>query len=123
MSSIRFGLGSVKNVGTAVIDTIVEERKKNGEYKSFVDFLERMAGEAVNKKCIESLIKSGAFDEFEQTRSTLMASFEKIVDTINDTEKRNIAGQINIFGMNVGADLVSARASTRLAPTKRIIKI
>ena len=101
--SIRFGLGSVKNVGTAVIDTIVEERNKNGEYKSFTDFLERVSGEAVNKKCIESLIKSGAFDEFTETRSTLLASFENIVELISGTEKKNIAGQIDIFGIDVGA--------------------
>ena len=76
--------GSVKNVGNAVVDTITAEREKNGEFKSFTDFCERMSGESVNKKCIESLIKAGAFDEFEQTRSTLLASFEEIIDTIND---------------------------------------
>ena len=72
---IRFGLGSVKNVGTAAIEAIVEERNKNGEFKSFTDFCERIQGEAVNKKCIESLIKSGAFDELGETRHTLIESF------------------------------------------------
>lgn len=96
---IRFGLGSVKNVGTAVIDNIVQERKKNGEFKSFVDFLERMAGETVNKKCIESLIKAGAFDDFPETRSTLIASFERIVDTITDTEKKALKGQVTMFDL------------------------
>ena len=77
---IRFGLGSIKNVGLAAVDTIVANREKNGEYISFTDFCERMEGEAVNKKCIESLIKAGAFDNFAETRSTLMASFEDIID-------------------------------------------
>ena len=94
---IRFGLGSIKNVGIAAVDTIVENREKNGEYKSFTDFCERMEGEAVNKKCIESLIKAGAFDNFTQTRSTLMASFEDILDTISGSSKKNIQGQVSMF--------------------------
>lgn len=94
-NQIRFGLGSIKNVGLGVVNTIVEERKKNGKFKSFIDFLERMAGETVNKRCIESLIKAGAFDEFPQTRSTLIASFEPIVDTINNSGKRSIARASN----------------------------
>ncbi len=96
---IRFGLGSIKNVGVAAVDNIVENRERNGEYKSFTDFCERMEGESVNKKCIESLIKAGAFDSFAETRSTLMASFEDILDTINGASKKNIQGQVSMFDM------------------------
>ena len=96
---IRFGLGSIKNVGLAAVDTIVANREKNGEYISFTDFCERMEGEAVNKKCIESLIKAGAFDNFAETRSTLMASFEDIIDTISGASKKNIQGQVSMFDM------------------------
>ena len=96
---IRFGMGSVKNVGIAAVDSIVAERKKNGPYKSFVDFCERISSEAVNKKCIESLIKSGAFDRFEQTRSTLLASFEQIIDTIQDTYRKTYKGQVSMFDL------------------------
>ena len=96
---IRFGLGSIKNVGTVPVDNIVKERKANGPYKSFTDFCERIADEAVNKKCIESLIKAGAFDEFEQTRSTLLASFENIIDTIQSTKKKGFAGQVSMFDL------------------------
>ena len=96
-NDIRFGLGSVKNVGLGAVDSIVEERKKNGDYKSFADFCERISGEAVNKKCIESLIKAGAFDELGQTRATLMASFERIIDTINNENKKSMKGQVTLF--------------------------
>ena len=96
---IRFGMGSIKNVGVAAVNAIVEERRKNGEYKSFTDFCERIQDEAVNKKCIESLIKAGAFDEFEQTRSTLMASFEEIIDSISDSSKKNFKGQVSMFDL------------------------
>lgn len=94
---IRFGLGSVKNVGTAAIETIVEERNKNGEFKSFTDFCERINGEAVNKKCIESLIKAGAFDELGETRHTLLESFEGVLDTISGETKKSIQGQVTMF--------------------------
>ena len=103
-NQIRFGLGSIKNVGTSVVDTIVKERKINGEFKSFTDFCERMQNESVNKKCIESLIKAGAFDEFEQTRSTLLASFETIVDTINDTSRKTMQGQVTMFDLGSTED-------------------
>ena len=58
-----------------------------------------MSGESVNRKCIESLIKAGAFDEFEQTRSTLLASFEGIIDTINDTSRKTMQGQVTMFDL------------------------
>ena len=96
-NDIRFGLGSIKNVGVSAVEAIVAERKKNGEYKSFADFCERISGEAVNKKCTESLIKAGAFDELGQTRATLMASFERILDTINNANKKNMQGQVTLF--------------------------
>ena len=96
-NQIRFGLGSIKNVGVGAVEAIVEERKKNGEYKSFTDFCERISGEAVNKKCIESLIRAGAFDELGQTRATLIASFENILDTINNSNKKSMKGQVTLF--------------------------
>jgi len=96
---IRFGLGSIKNVGTVPVDNIVRERKENGPYKTFTDFCERIADEAVNKKCIESLIKAGAFEEFEQTRSTLLASFENIIDIIQSGKKKGFAGQVSMFDL------------------------
>ncbi len=96
---IRFGLGSIKNVGTSAVDEIVAERDKNGEYKDFADFCERIKDASVNKKCVESLIKAGAFDEFEQTRATLMESFETIIDSIADTSKKSFEGQVTMFDL------------------------
>ena len=96
---IRFGLGSIKNVGTVPVNNIVKERTENGPYKSFTDFCERIADEAVNKKCVESLIKAGVFDEFEQTRSTLLASFESIIDVIQSGKKKGFKGQVSMFDL------------------------
>ncbi len=99
---IRFGLGSIKNVGIAVLDAIVKNREEHGNFKDLADFCERMQNDSVNKKCIESLIKSGAMDEFNQTRATLLASFEDIVDSINTSSKHSLTGQITMFDMAMG---------------------
>ena len=102
--NIRFGLGSIKNVGIQPVENIIKERNENGKFQSFTNFCERIADASVNKKCIESLIKSGAFDEFEQNRSTLLASFEGIVDTIQSTKKKGLEGQFSMFDFGATND-------------------
>ena len=96
---IRFGLGSIKNVGEAPVKSIVDERNANGIYKGFIDFCERVIEKGVNKKCIESLVKAGVFTEFEQTRATLLASFEQITESIQSANKKGMDGQVSMFDM------------------------
>ncbi len=96
-NKIRFGLGSIKNVGIAPVEAIVEERNTNGKFTGFIDFCERTIEKGVNKKCIESLIKAGVFEEFEQTRSTLLASFEQITENIQSSKKKGLEGQVSMF--------------------------
>ena len=97
-NDIVFGLSAIKNVGEGAINAITNEREKNGEFKNLVDFCERMSGEQVNKKCIESLIYAGAFDGADNhNRSTLLASFEYILDQITQDKRRGMSGQMNIF--------------------------
>ena len=96
---IRFGLGSIKNVGVTAVNNIVSEREKNGEFKNFTDFCERVKNESINKKCVESLIKAGCFDGMGQTRNTLLASFEGILDTINNQGRNSIANQVTMFDL------------------------
>ena len=96
---IRFGLGSIKNVGLQPVENIIKDRNLNGPFMSFTDFCERMSGEAVNKKCVESLIKAGTFVEFPETRATLIASFETIIDTIQSQNKKGMSGQVSMFDL------------------------
>ena len=98
-NKIRFGLGTIKNVGIAVIEDVVKERNENGKYESFTDFCERMVKYSINKKCLESLIKAGAFDEFGMTRATLLASFENIIDTINVSQRNAMENQFSMFDL------------------------
>ncbi len=98
-NDIIFGLAAIKNVGEAAIESITTEREKNGKFTNFVDFCKRISSADVNKKCIESMIKAGAFDSLGANRSTLLASFENLLDTISSDTKKGLSGQVNIFDM------------------------
>lgn len=94
---IRFGLAAVKNVGTNVVKQMIHERKKNGPFKSFPDLCERLEGKDLNKRCVESLIKSGAFDSLKTYRSRLMNAYDKIMDNISQVKKMKMEGQMSFF--------------------------
>lgn len=94
---IRYGLAAIKSVGKSAINSLVAERDKNGKYSSITDFCERLAGNEINKRMIESLIKAGAFDSLKGTRKQYMHSYKIILDGIIQTKKRSIEGQMNLF--------------------------
>lgn len=96
--AIRFGLGGLKHVGTALTDSIIKEREDNGQFKSFDDFINRAVQVGVNKKAIECLILSGAFDCFGHSRSQYMAVYEKLVERAIKDKKSNQLGQMSFFG-------------------------
>ena len=99
VGEIRYGLSALKNVGEKAAINIVNERKENGEYKSFVDFLIRVDLRLVNKKTIESLIHAGAFDSMEPNRNKLYLNSEAAAIYAgrhkNDAE---VIGQESMFG-------------------------
>ncbi|AEY65482.1 DNA polymerase III subunit alpha [Clostridium sp. BNL1100] len=97
--NIRFGLAAIKNVGENAIQSVITERQQNGEFKSFLDFCQRIEGRDINKRCVESLIKSGAFDSLKVFRSKLMAVYERLLDGISQNRKKNMDGQLSIFDM------------------------
>ena len=95
--NMRFGLGALKHVGTGLIDIIVEERDKNGDFKSIEDFIKRINSNSLNKKSMESLILSGAFDRFGLYRSQLMAIFPHYMEMVNYDRKTQASGQFSMF--------------------------
>lgn len=118
--SIIFGLSAIKNVGDAAVENITKERELNGPYTSFIDFCKRIASEDVNKKCIESMIKAGAFDKLEANRNTLLQSYENVIDTISSDNRRALSGQLNMF--DTGEDTVKSETLYRLVPQKELDK-
>lgn len=97
-NTIIFGLNAIKNVGMNVVESIVTSREKKGLFKSLIDFASKVDLTTVNKRTTESLIKAGAFDCFKIFRSRLLAIYEKVLDSIDSQRKRNIDGQISLFG-------------------------
>ncbi len=95
---IVFGLSAVRNVGEAVVDLIVGEREKNGDYEDFFDFIDRVDIQVLNKRTIESMIKAGAFDSTGDTRRGLFEVAHQIVDTTLDRRRAEDAGQYSLFG-------------------------
>lgn len=95
--AIRFGLSAVKNVGRAMILNLVEERTRNGEYKNFADFVDRMTGKDINKRAVEGLISCGAFDSMGIKRSQLLAVYETALEGTARAARDNVAGQMSLF--------------------------
>ncbi len=95
---IRYGLSGLKGVGVGAIDTMIKEREKNGEYKDIFDFISRLYNTGVvNKKSLESLILSGAFDCFNVYRSQLMAVYEQAIEKVSRDLKNKESGQFSLF--------------------------
>lgn len=95
---IRFGLVTIKNFGQGISTAIIEERKKNGKYKSLSDFLDRVQDRNLNKKSLESLIKSGAMDCFGEDRGIMMNNIDLLLE-YNKENSRKHEDQESLFGL------------------------
>ncbi len=96
--SVRIGLVAIRNVGHGAMDSIIEERTKNGPFKSFEDFISRIDIKALNKRMVENLIFAGAFDSFNVPRSQLFAVTEDLIDRANIIAKERDSAQMSFFG-------------------------
>jgi DNA polymerase-3 subunit alpha len=96
--AIIFGLAAIKNVSSLVVDSIVEKRKEDRAFNSFYDFCNKIDLSIVNKRVVESLIKAGCFDSLGVYRSQMLSIYEKVLDGLNNERRRNIDGQVSLFG-------------------------
>jgi DNA polymerase III subunit alpha len=97
-TDIRFGLGAIRNVGAAVVASVVETRQVKGAYTSFADFLDKSAITVCNKRVIESLIKAGAFDSLGHSRRSLACVHDQAVDAVIGVKRQEAIGQFDLFG-------------------------
>ncbi len=113
VNTIRFGLKAIKNVGEHIVDELIKERKKFGPFVDIFDLLSRVTDKDLNKKSLESLIKSGAFDSFGE-RGFLLSNLDKLLNFNKEEAKNKNSQQGNLFGGLVEEQL--SRPSLQDAP-------
>ncbi len=101
---IRFGLLTIKNLGANIAEVIIAEREANGSYKNVEDFVTRVHDKDLNKKSLESLIKCGALDLFND-RNVLLINMENLLSYAKEKQRHSSMGQISLFGNNDTAEL------------------
>jgi DNA polymerase-3 subunit alpha len=95
---IRFGLSAVRNVGGNVVASITGSRKAKGGYTDFADFLRKVDAVACNKRTVEALIKSGAYDSLGHARKGLIQVYEQAIDVVILDKRKESEGQDALFG-------------------------
>ncbi len=95
---IRFGLAALKGVGMGFTQQVLAEREAHGPFRSFTDFCARMYDFDLNRRVLESLIRSGAFDSTGARRSQLMAVCDQVTGVVADAHKQSLEGQFDLFG-------------------------
>lgn len=96
-NAVRYGLYAIKSLGRPVIDSIIEERKKGGSYRTLQDFIERTVQRDINKRAIENLIKAGACDGLDGNRHQMSIVYTSIVDDVVRRKKTGLEGQMSLF--------------------------
>ena len=94
---VIYGMMGIKNVGASAVDEIIRARLSKGNYRSFLDFLERVDLKTVNRKVIETLIQSGVFDQFPENRATLFTNLEHALDFVSKKKEYEMFGQSSLF--------------------------
>jgi len=112
---IRFGLAAVKNVGKAAIETIIETRKKEGRFTSLQDFCNKVDLRTCNRKVLESLIKSGAFDSLGGLRAQYLNYLDEAMENAHRMQKDRLNGQISMFAyLGEDTDSLASTAADKL---------
>ena len=102
---IVYGLNGIKNVGSGAVEEIIREREEHGPYTSFLDFLNRIDTKVTNRKVMESLIQSGAFDALGINRATLQLNLEKATEYVSRRKEAEKFGQASLFDMQEEEEL------------------
>lgn len=97
--AIRYGLTAIKGLGRPVIDELVKERGRGGDYRSLKDLAVRLSNKEINKRTTENLIKSGAVDSLPGTRKQKMYVYASVLDTVAEEKKESVSGQMSLFDM------------------------
>ena len=106
---IRFGMAGIRSVGKSVVMSIIEERERNGRFRSLKDVIDRLSNKEINKRTMENFIKSGTLDSLPGTRKQKMMMYQGLMDQKTRDQKNGITGQMSLF------DLFAENSETGLA--------
>jgi DNA polymerase-3 subunit alpha len=102
-TTILYGLGAIKGVGRAAVDSLIAERKANGPYVSLAEFCRRIDHDKINRRALEAMIKAGAMSDFGQSRRSLMHQVPEALRSADQQAKAAAAGQNDMFGIEDAA--------------------
>ena len=104
-STILYGLGAIKGVGRAAVESLVAERDANGSYGGLVEFCRRVDHDKINRRALEAMIKAGAMDDFGQSRRSLMHQVPEALASADQQARAAAAGQNDMFGLEEPAEI------------------
>ncbi|MDZ7805135.1 DNA polymerase III subunit alpha [Thiohalophilus sp.] len=114
--TVVYGLGAIKGVGGAAIDSMIEERNANGPFADLFDFTRRIDTRKVNRRTLEALIMAGALDVFGENRATLMASLPAALKVAEQHSRDQAVGMQDLFGMGAAVEADSSPVAYHRQP-------
>ncbi len=118
--AIRYALAALKNVGASAVETVVRAREADGPYKSLADFASRLNAKAVNKRAVEMLAASGAFDVLGEDRAAVHANADQVMATAQRIDADRSAGTSDLFGGGEGGATLELRKAKKWTPLERL---
>lgn len=116
--SIRFGIAAIKGVGSAAAESITRERDANGPFSDIFNFVRRVGTATLNRRVLENLIKTGAFDSFGYDRAHLLGSIDVVVKHVRELDMDARSGQTNLFDL-LGTGVVAGNSPGSMIDTSR----
>ena len=107
-TSIRYGMGAIKGVGASAVEAIIDEREKNGPFKTLPDLCRRIDLQRVNRRVFEALIRSGSLDQIGPNRASLTAELERAMHLGEQNSRAISVGQVDLFGLSAAENIAVA---------------
>ena len=120
LPAIRYGLAAIKHVGESAMEVVIREREQRGNFVSLEDFCARLDSRVANRKMLESLVKSGAFDFLGQDRAELFACIEDAMSASIAAQRDRLAGQVSLFDEATASATSRKRLTTRWSDHEKL---
>jgi DNA polymerase-3 subunit alpha len=120
LGAIRYGLAAIKHVGETAMEAVIREREQQGHFISLEDFCTRLDSRVANRKMLESLVKSGAFDFVGQDRAELFGCIDDAVGASVAAQRDRLAGQVSLFDEATASSTSRKRLATRWSDHEKL---